>query len=82
MELLNMSKDIRYKDWKTISNWERTYKKKFLRGLSIDSAFAIFSELWDIQTSAKEIEIFRKRKIEELVALRSSFNLIQKRLHA
>ncbi|MDP2754033.1 MAG: hypothetical protein Q8P40_06530 [Nitrospirota bacterium] len=79
-----MSKDIRAKDWQTFSNWERTYKKKFLRGLSVDSAFAIFSDLWDLQTkfSEKEIEKFRKRKIEGLMTLRKSFNLIQERLHA
>ena len=71
------------KDWKTFSNWERTYKRKNLKDLTIDSAFAIFSELWDLQTkfSEKEIEKFRKRKIEELITLRRSFNLIQKRLH-
>lgn len=79
-----MSKDIRNKDWKTFSNWERTYKKKFLKSLSIDSAFAIFSELWDMQTksSEEEIEKFRKRKIEELILIRKSFDLIQKRLPA
>lgn len=72
------------KDWKIFSNWERTYKRKVLKVLTIDSSFAIFSELWDVQTkfSAKEIEKFRKRKIEELIMLRKSFNLIQKRLHA
>ncbi|HWR26335.1 MAG TPA: hypothetical protein VN316_00500, partial [candidate division Zixibacteria bacterium] len=66
------------------SNWERTYKRKNLKDLTIDSAFAIFSEFWDLQTkfSEKEIEKFRKRKIEELITLRRSFNLIQKRLHA
>jgi hypothetical protein len=32
--------------------------------------------------SGKEIEKFRKRKIEGLVTLRKSFNLIQERLHA
>ncbi len=71
------------KDWKVFSNWERMYKRKTLKALTIDSAFAIFSELWDTQTkfSAKEIEIFRKRKIEELIKFRKSFNLIQKRLH-
>ena len=72
------------KDWKTFSNWERTYKRKNLKTLTIESAFAIFSELWDMQTkvSGKEIENFRQRKIEELVTLRKSFNLIRKRLHA
>lgn len=72
------------KDWKIFSNWERIYKKKNLKNLTIESAFAIFSELWDMQTkfSGKEIEKFRQRKIEELVTLRKSFNLIQKRLHA
>ncbi len=79
-----MSKDIIKKDWKTFSNWERTYKKKFLKSLSIHSAYAVFSELWDMQTrsSEKEIEKFRKRKIDELIELRKSFDLIQKRLHA
>jgi hypothetical protein len=72
------------KDWKTFSNWERTYKSKNLKDLTIDSAFGIFSELWDLQNklSEEESEIFRKRKIEGLVTLRKSFNLIQKRLHA
>lgn len=70
------------KDWKTFSDWERLYKRKALKALTIDSAFAIFSDLWEAQTkfSAKEIEKFRKRKIEELVAIRKSFNLIQKRM--
>jgi len=78
-----MNQETVYKDWRTFSDWERTYKKKFLKTLTINSAFAIFSELWDLQTkfSEKEIEKFRKRKIEELIALRKSFNLIQKRLH-
>ncbi len=78
-----MNKETVYKDWKTFSNWERDYKKKVLKTLTVDSAFAIFSELWEAQTkfSAKEIEKFRKRKIEELITLRKSFNLIQKRLH-
>ena len=72
------------KDWKTFSNWERTYKSKNLEKLTIDSAFAIFSELWDLQNkiSEEESEKFRKRKIEGLVTLRKSFNLIQERLHA
>lgn len=72
------------KDWKTFSNWERLYKRKALKALTVDSAFAIFSELWEAQSrfSAKEIEKFRKRKIEELIMLRKSFNLIQKRTHA
>ncbi len=72
------------KDWKTFSNWERMYKRKTLKALTIYSAFAIFSELWDMQKnfSTKEIELFRKRKIEELTTLRRSFDLIQKRLHA
>jgi hypothetical protein len=72
------------KDWKTFSNWERTYKSKNLKELTIDSAFAIFSELWDLQKklSEEEIERFRKRKIEGLVTIRKSFNLIQERLHA
>ena len=71
-------------DWKTFSNWERTYKSKNLKELTIDSAFAIFFELWDLQNklSEEESEIFRKRKIEGLVTLRKSFNLIQERLHA
>lgn len=72
------------KDWKTFSDWERTYKKKALKALTIDSAFEIFSDLWNAQAgfSAKEIEIFRKRKLNELLKLRKSFNLIQKRIHA
>jgi hypothetical protein len=72
------------KDWKTFSNWERTYKSKDLKDLTIDSAFAIFSELWDLQNrlSEEESDRFRKRKIERLVALRRSFNQIQGRLHA
>lgn len=72
------------KDWKTFSNWERTYKGKYLKDLTIDYAFAIFSELWDLQNklSEEESEKFRKRKIEGLVTLRKSFNLIQERLHA
>ncbi len=72
------------KDWKMFSNWERIYKRKNLKTLTIESSFAIFSELWDMQTklSGKEIEKFRKRKIEGLVTLRKSFNLIQERLHA
>ncbi len=41
------------KDWKTFSNWERTYKSKNLKELTIDSAFAIFSELWDLQNFLK-----------------------------
>lgn len=83
MEHQKMSKDLINKDWKTFSNWERTYKKKFLKSLSIHSAYAIFSELWDMQTrsSEKDIEKFRKRKIEELIVIRKSFDLIQKRLH-
>ncbi len=70
------------RDWRAFLNWERSYKRKSLRTLTVDSAFRIFSELWDAQTkfSAKEIELFRKRRTEELVALRKSFNLIQKRL--
>ncbi len=70
------------KDWKRFSNWERMYKRKVLKDLTVDSAFSIFSELWDVQTkfSAKEIEKFRQRKIEELIMLRKSFNSIQKRL--
>jgi len=72
------------KDWKTFSNWERTYKRKNLKELTIDSAFAIFSELWDLQNklSKEESEKFRIRKIEGLVTLRKSFNLIQERLYA
>ncbi len=72
------------KDWKMFSNWERIYKRKNLKTLTIESAFAIFSDLWDLQTkfSEKEIEKFRKRKIEGLMTLRKSFNLIQERLHA
>jgi hypothetical protein len=79
-----MSDEIKDKDWTTFSNWERMYKKEFLRSLTVDSAFAIYSELWDAQAQlpAKEIEMLRRRKIEELVALRNSFNLIQKKLHA
>ncbi len=79
-----MNKEITDKDWQTFSNWEKTYKKNHLKALTIDSAFSIFSELWDAQTkfTTREIEIFRRRKIEELIALRKSFNLIQKRLHA
>ncbi len=71
------------KDWKTFSNWERMYKRKTLKALTTNSAFAIFSELWDMQTnfSKKEVELFRKKKLEELVTLRKSFDLIQKRLH-
>lgn len=78
-----MNKEMRNKEWKTFSDWERLYKRKALKALTIYSAFAIFSELWGVQTkfSAKEIEKFRKRKIEELITLRKSFNLIQKRLH-
>ena len=72
------------RDWKTFLNWERGYKKKFLRTLTTDSAFGIFCELWEAQTkfSTKEFELFRKRRIEELVILRKSFDQIQKRLHA
>ncbi len=79
-----MNKEITDKDWQAFSNWERVYKKKLLKALTIDSAFSMFSELWDAQTkfTTREIEIFRRRKIEELIALRKSFNLIQKRLHA
>ena len=72
------------RDWKTFLNWERGYKKKFLRTLTTYSAFEIFSELWEAQTkfSTTEFELFRKRRIEELVILRKSFDQIQKRLHA
>ncbi|VVB97766.1 Uncharacterised protein [uncultured archaeon] len=76
-----MNKETGNKDWKTFSNWERTYKKKALKALTIDSAFAIFSDLWNAQAgfSDKEIELFRKRKLDELLRLRKSFDLIQKR---
>ncbi len=68
------------KDWKIFSNWERMHKGKVLKDLTVESAFAIFSELWDVQTkfSAREIEKFRKRKIEELIMLRKSFDSIQR----
>jgi len=81
---MQKKQDWQDKDWKTFSKWERTYKSKNLKALTIDSAFAIFSELWDLQKklSEEEIERFRKRKIEGLVTLRKSFNLIQERLHA
>ncbi len=77
-----MNKEIGTKDWKAFSNWERTYKKKALKALTIDAAFAIFSDLWNTQAGfpAKEIELFRKRKLDELLKLRKSFNLIQKRM--
>ncbi len=79
-----MNKKITDKNWQAFSKWERVYKKNFLKALTIDSAFSMFSELWDAQTKfmTKEIEIFRRRKIEDLITLRKSFNLIQKRLHA
>jgi hypothetical protein len=72
------------KDWKTFSNWERTHKSKNLKVLTIDSAFIIFSELWDLQNtlSEEDSEKYRNRKIEGLVALRRTFNLIQERLNA
>jgi len=78
-----MNKEATVKDWKTFSNWERNYKKKYLKTLNVESAFEIFSELWDMQTKfpAEEIEPFRKKKLEELISLRRSFDLIQKRLH-
>ncbi|MFZ2411643.1 MAG: hypothetical protein WAW23_08750 [Candidatus Methanoperedens sp.] len=78
-----MNEEIGTKDWKTFSNWERTYKKKALKALTIESAFAIFSDLWNAQAGfpAKEIELFRKRKMDELLKLRKSFDLIQKRSH-
>ncbi len=71
------------KNWETFSDWERIYKKKVLKTLSVDSAFEIFFDLWDAQTkcSSKGIEKIRKRKIEEIITHRKSFNLIQKRLH-
>ncbi|MDD5473859.1 MAG: hypothetical protein PHU34_06885 [Candidatus Methanoperedens sp.] len=61
-----MNKELGNKDWKTFSNWERTYKKKALKALTIDAAFAIFSDLWNAQAGfpAKEIELFRKRKLD------------------
>ncbi|MCZ7356210.1 MAG: hypothetical protein O8C66_11500 [Candidatus Methanoperedens sp.] len=79
-----MNKELTGKDWKAFANWERNYKKKFLKTLSVDSAFEIFSELWEAHTkfSAKEMEKFRKRRMEELVMVRKSFDIIQKRLHA
>ncbi len=83
-----MNRDIsiylKDKDWKMFSNWERIYKKKNLKTLTIESSFEIFSELWNMQTelSGKEIEKFREKKIEGLMTLRTSFNLIQKRLRA
>lgn len=79
-----MNKKITDKDWQAFSKWEKMYKKNLLKALTIDSAFSMFSELWDAQTkfTTREIEIFRRRKIEELIALRKSFNLIQKRLYA
>ena len=79
-----MNKETKTKDWKTFSNWERTYKKKALKALTIDSAFAIFSDLWNAQAGfpTKEIELFRKRKLNELLKLRKTFDLIQKRIHA
>ncbi len=78
-----MNKETVYKDWKTFSNWERAYKKKALKALTIDSAFAIFSDLWNVQAGfpAKEIDLFRKKKLDELLRLRKSFDLIQKRSH-
>lgn len=78
-----MDNETTDKDWKTFTNWERTYKKKVLSNLTLEAAFTVFSELWDAQAKfpQKEIEKFRKRKIEELIMLRKSFNLIQKRLH-
>ena len=77
-----MNKEMGTKDWKTFSNWERDYKKKALKALTIDAAFAIFSDLWNAQAGfpTKEIELFRKRKLDELLKLRKSFNLIQKRM--
>lgn len=77
-----MNKEMGTKDWKAFSNWERTYKKKALKALTIDSAFAIFSDLWDAQAGfpTKEIELFRERKLDELLKLRKSFNLIQKKM--
>jgi hypothetical protein len=77
-----MNKEMGTKDWKTFSNWERAYKKKALKALTIDAAFAIFSDLWNAQAgfSTKEIELFRKRKLDELLKLRKSFNLIQKKM--
>ncbi len=71
------------KNWKTFSNWERTYKSKNLKDLTIDSAFEIFSELWDLQNilSEEESEKFRIRKIEGLVTYRQSFMQIKERLH-
>ncbi len=71
------------KDWDTFSIWERKYKKEHLKNLTIKSAFEIFSELWDAQAQLpeKELEIFRKRKLTELLKLRKSFDLIQKRMH-
>ncbi len=78
-----MNKETGTKDWKTFSNWERAYKKKVLKTLTIDSVFAIFSDLWNAQAGfpAKEIELFRKKKLDELLKLRKSFDLIQKRSH-
>ena len=79
-----MQKSSTDKDWEAFSDWERTYKRKALKALTVNAAFALFSELWEAQTKlrANEIEKFRERKIEELIMLRKSFNLIQKRLHA
>ncbi len=79
-----MNKETGAKDWKTFSNWERAYKKKVLKALTIDSAFAIFIDLWNVQTGfpTNEIELFRKRKLDELLKLRKSFDLIQKRINA
>lgn len=81
---MNANKKTIDKDWKTFSNWERNYKKRSLKKLTAEAAFSIFSELWETQSlfSSEEIEIFRKTKLEELIELRETFNLIQKRMYA
>jgi len=78
---LNPNKKTIDKDWKTFSNWERNYKKRVLKNLTAEAAFSIFSELWEAQSlfSAEEIEILRKRKLEELIKLLETFQLNSKK---
>ncbi len=52
------------KDWKTFSDWERAYKKRVLKALTVESAFKIFSDLWNAQSefSSKRNRVIQKKE--------------------
>jgi hypothetical protein len=69
------------KGWDEFAEWELEYKRRFLRNLSINDAYRMFCDLWEMQKAIppEELERLRMDRIIELSRTRRKIAMAVKK---